>query len=87
MFGKNFSNDEIYTVTRYEIITLLTRVTDMELETKLTLIRLLPERTHTFATALTSILAILDTLGATSLTVVTGGAREVYFMKIKQKDR
>ncbi len=87
MFGKSFSNDENYTVTRDEIITLLTRVTDMELEIKLTLIRLLPERTHTFATALTSILAILDTLGATSLTVVTGGAREGYFMKIKQKDR
>lgn len=86
-FGKTFSNDSNYTITREEITQLLARVTQMELETKLALIRLLPERTHTFATALTSILAILDTLGATSLTVVTGGAREGYFMKIKQKDR
>lgn len=87
IFGKTFSNDTSYTVTREEITQLLKRVTDMDLETKLALIRLLPERTHTFATALTSILAILDTLGATSLTVVTGGAREGYFMKIKQKDK
>ena len=87
VFKKTFSNDANYTVTREEIVQLLTRVADMDLETKLTVIRLLPERTHTFATALTAILAILDTLGATSLTVVTGGAREGYFMKIKQKER
>jgi len=86
IFGKTFSNDTNYTITRKEITQLLARVTEMELETKLTLIRLLPERTHTFATALTAILAILDTLGASTLTVVTGGAREGYFMKIKQKD-
>lgn len=87
VFKKTFSNDENYTVTREEIVQLLTRVADMDLETKLTVIRLLPERTHTFATALTAILAILDTLGASCLTVVAGGAREGYFMKIKQKER
>jgi len=87
VFKKTFSNDANYTVTREEIVQLLTRVADMDLETKLTVIRLLPERTHTFATALTAILAILDTLGASCLTVVAGGAREGYFMKIKQKER
>jgi len=87
IFKKDFSNDANYTVTREEIVQLLTRVADMDLETKLTVIRLLPERTHTFATALTAILAILDTLGASCLTVVAGGAREGYFMKIKQKER
>ncbi|MBR6768246.1 MAG: hypothetical protein IKM34_02025 [Clostridia bacterium] len=87
VFHKDFTTDSVYLITRQEIVQLLSRVTDMDLETKLTLIRLLPERTHTFATALTAILAILDTLGATTLTVVAGGAREGYFMKIKQKDK
>lgn len=87
IFKKNFHNDESYLITRDEMVELLTRVTEQDTETKLTLLRLLPERTHTFATALTSILAILDILGATSLTVVAGGAREGYFMKIKQKEQ
>lgn len=86
VFGKDFTADSVYPVTREEIVTLLTQVTDMALDTKLALIRLLPERTHTFATALTAILAILDLLEKDALTVVSGGAREGYFMKIKQKD-
>lgn len=87
IFKKDFHTDSNYRITRDEMVTLLTRVTEQDTETKLTLIRLLPERTHTFATALTSILAILDILGADSLTVVAGGAREGYFMKIKQKEQ
>lgn len=86
VFGKDFSTDAPYPITREEIVQLLTQVTDMSLDTKLTLIRLLPERTHTFATALAAILAILDILEKDSLTIVAGGAREGYFMKIRQKD-
>lgn len=86
IFEKAFNTDTVYPITRDEIVTLLARVTEADTETKLTLIRLLPERTHTFATALTAILAILDILGVDSLTVVAGGAREGYFMKIKQKE-
>lgn len=87
IYHKDFHNDDPYLITRGEIVDLLTRVTEQDTETKLTLIRLIPERTHTFATALTSILAILDILGADSLTVVAGGAREGYFMKIRQKEQ
>ena len=87
VFHRNFHSDSTYLITREEIIELLRRIAEPDTETKLTIIRLLPERTHTFATALTSILAILDILGANSLTVVAGGAREGYFMKIKQKEQ
>ena len=86
IFGKTFSNDNNYMITREEITQLLERITEMSTDIKLTLIRLMPERTHTVATALASILAVLDALGATTVTVVTGGAREGYFMKIKQKE-
>ena len=85
VYQKSFSEDTSYVITRNEIVSLLTNITEMENETKLTLIRLLPERTHTFATALSSLLAILDTLQKDSITVVSGGAREGYFVKIKQK--
>lgn len=84
VYGKSFSEERPYTVTREELVRLLTLTCEKSLETRMTLIRLIPERMHTFATGLTAVLALADTLGKDRFTVVSGGAREGYLMKIRK---
>lgn len=85
VFGKSFSEDAPYTVTRKEAEVLLDAISEMKNETKLMLIQLLPQRVHTVATGLCAILALLDTLEKDRFTVVPGGAREGYFKKIQNQ--
>ncbi len=85
IYGKSFSEALPYRITREEVVHILSLVTDMSNETKMTVLRLIPERAHTFAPGITAVLALTDRLGSHAFTVVAGGAREGYFLKLKDK--
>ncbi len=85
VFGKKYKPERPYVMEKEELEELLARITAMETETKLTLLRLFPTRIHTAPAGLAAHIALLTLLGQHRLTVVEGGAREGYFQRLCEK--
>lgn len=84
--GEHYTEELPYTVTREEAIAFLEKVASCDKGVKTALIDLVPTRIHTVASGLSAFLALLDLTGQTAFTVVSGGTREGYLMKITTKE-
>lgn len=74
-----------YTMRHSELEEMRLRILEKKNETKLAMLRLFPTRIHTVPTGLCAHLALMELLDSEAITVVNGGAREGYFLKIKAK--
>ncbi|MBR2986931.1 MAG: hypothetical protein IKC63_02815 [Clostridia bacterium] len=83
--GTVYDEDLPFTVTREDAVGILSEVARGDRALKLTLIEKIPERIHTLATGLVAFLALIDSLGISEFTVVSGGTREGYLRKITER--
>lgn len=76
-----------YTLTYREGNDLMDRFCQATTETKLSMLRQFPNRIHTVPVGLGAYLALMECLEQDTLTVVEGGAREGYFLKIQAQQK
>lgn len=73
-----------YRIPLKEVDRMLDMIVRASIDTKLALFASCPERVHTMPAGLAAYAALLRFFGADKLTVVKGGAREGYFLKLQK---